>query len=45
MPSSKSKRYTPASWSDRLVPVVLGILLLGLLAVLIIVGLAVAGGI
>ena len=45
MPSSKNKRYTPASWSDRLVPVILVILLLSLLAVLVIVGLSMAGGI
>jgi len=45
MASSKSKRYTPASWTDKVIPVILVLLLLALLAVLIIVGLSIAGGI
>lgn len=42
-PSRKSKRYV-SSWADRLVPVFLILLALALLAVLVIVGLALASG-
>ncbi len=39
----KSKRFTPSTWTQRLVPVVLLLLLLGLLATMAIVILSVLG--
>lgn len=41
--SPPSKRFTPSRWAARLVPAVLALLALGLLAVLVIIGLAIAG--
>ena len=38
-----SKRFTPSTWSEYLVPISLIMLGLGLLAVLVIVGLAILG--
>jgi hypothetical protein len=38
-----SKRFNPSTWSERLVPVLLGLLALGLLITLVIIGLSVAG--
>lgn len=40
---SKSKRFTPSGWAERLVPVLLALLVLALLAILVIVALAAAG--
>jgi hypothetical protein len=39
----KSRRFKPSAWSERLVPVLLAVLLLGLVATLVVVGLSVAG--
>jgi len=39
----RSRRFKPSAWSERLVPVLLAILLLGLVATLVVVGLSVAG--
>jgi hypothetical protein len=39
----KSKRFTPNAWTARLVPILLGILLLGLIATLIVVALSLVG--
>jgi hypothetical protein len=39
----RSKRFTPTWWSERLVPVLLGLILLGLLVTLLITGLSVLG--
>ena len=41
--SKKSKRFEPTKWSERLVPILLVIILLGLLATISIVALAILG--
>ncbi len=41
--SKTSRRFTPAKWMEKLVPVILAILLLALLAILVIIGLSVLG--
>jgi hypothetical protein len=38
-----SKRFSPSKWSERLVPVLLGLILLGLVVTLAIIALSVAG--
>lgn len=44
MPTPRQSKRFAAKWTDRLVPVLLILLLIALLAVLVIVGLALAGG-
>ena len=39
----QSKRFNPSKWSERLIPILLGLLALALLATLVIVILAVLG--
>ena len=39
----RSARFTPGTWSRLLVPILLGLLLLGLAATLIVVGLSLLG--
>ena len=41
--SRSSKKFTPSEWTERLVPALLILLLVGLVATLVIVGLSVAG--
>lgn len=41
--SRPSKRFDPSTWSERIVPVLLGLLLLALVITLVIVGLSVLG--
>jgi uncharacterized membrane protein len=41
--SRPSKRFNPGRWMERLVPVLLALLALGLLATLVIIALAVLG--
>ena len=43
MSPKKSQRFAPSALTDKLVPVALGLILLGLLAVLVLVGLSVLG--
>jgi hypothetical protein len=38
-----SKRFTPNAWTERLMPILLAILLLGLVATLVVVGLSLIG--
>ncbi len=41
--SKKSKRFEPTKWSERLVPILLVIILLGLIVTILIVALAMFG--
>jgi hypothetical protein len=43
MNRKQSQRFDPSGWTAKLVPVLLGLILLGLLAVLVLVGLSVLG--
>lgn len=38
-----SKRFSPSTWTEYLVPVLLALLALGLVATLLIIGLSIAG--
>jgi hypothetical protein len=42
-PKRKSRRFTPTGWSERLVPILIGVILVGLVAVLAIVALSLLG--
>jgi len=41
--NKKSKRFEPTKWSERLVPILLAIILIGLVATILIVAMAVIG--
>ena len=41
--NKKSKRFEPTKWSERLVPILLAIILMGLVATILIVAMAVIG--
>jgi hypothetical protein len=43
MSKNQSQRFAPSVWTRHLVPVLLGLILLGLLATLVLVGLSVVG--
>lgn len=43
MKEKPSLRFNPSGWMAKLVPVLLGVILLGLLAVFVIIGLALLG--
>lgn len=43
MSRKQSQRFNPSGWAQKLVPVLLALILLGLLATLVLVGLSVLG--
>lgn len=43
MEKRPSKRFRPTNWTERLVPLILGLLVLALVAILVVIGLSVFG--
>ena len=41
--NKKSKRFEPTKWSERLIPILLAIILIGLVATILIVAMAMMG--